>query len=371
MRVLLATNLGEPIGGIAISYRTLLGSSYSQQLEVHVVETSQGTLSFSQRGGWQLRNWLNGLVNVFAFVRALRRSRPDLVHIGSSYRASFLKHSLMVLLAHWMGYLVVIEMHCTITQFLPVRPSLWRRYILFVFQHVCAIVTLSHEWDTLQTLLPHIRVRRIPNAIKLEPYQALPRPSLHRSAQVQILFMGHIGREKGCFDLLEVVDQLRQRIKLPFCLHLVGETLLHGEKEALQELVTVRGLQAWVQIHPPAYEQAKLKHFADSDLLVLPSHHEGMPMVVIEAMAAGLAVVATKVGGIPEQVVAGETGLLVEPGDALALGQALQSMIEHPAQRLAMGLAGRARALALFDIEIRAARLIALYHEVVQDRCAH
>jgi glycosyltransferase involved in cell wall biosynthesis len=85
------------------------------------------------------------------------------------------------------------------------------------------------------------------------------------------------------------------------------------------------------------------------DILVLPSESEGLPFAVLEAMAWGKPVVASAVGGVPEAVVDGETGLLIPPGDVRALETALNTLICHPEMRRQMGLAGRARAERLFD----------------------
>jgi glycosyltransferase involved in cell wall biosynthesis len=92
-----------------------------------------------------------------------------------------------------------------------------------------------------------------------------------------------------------------------------------------------------------------------SDFLVLPSHSEGMPQAVLEAMNCGLPVVATNVGGVPEAVVDGETGLLVEARDVEALRNAIKRMITDGSFRSAAGHAGRKRAQTVFDSERNAA----------------
>lgn len=100
---------------------------------------------------------------------------------------------------------------------------------------------------------------------------------------------------------------------------------------------------------------------AAADIAVLASHEEGSPNAAIEAMAAGLPVVATRAGGIPEAVVDGVTGLLVPPRDPAALADALSRAIGDPAMRAAMGAAGRARAAAEFGIESCVAAYATLY----------
>lgn len=99
----------------------------------------------------------------------------------------------------------------------------------------------------------------------------------------------------------------------------------------------------------------------EMSLFVLPSHVEGMSNALLEAMAAGLPVVATDVGGNAEVVVEGETGLLVPPRDPAALGQAILVMLKDPERARAMGAAGRARALEHFSVQRMVARHQALY----------
>jgi len=365
LRVLIAAHFGEPIGGITINYRTLLASSYSQRLTVRVVETSQGTLDFSLRGGWKFTNWLNALVNVIYFMRALLNQKTDLVHIATVYDASFAKHSLMVLFARLWRTRVVLQVHCSLERLLPKTNTLWRRYILFVLAKADGIVTLSREWDALLDILPNANLCYVPNAIDVTPYQVLPRPRANFDEGLRLLFFGHIGREKGCLDLLDAIENVRQRTNAQFCLDFVGETLLTAEKEHLSAQIQARNLSDFVAVHEPEYGDAKMQRLGSSDVLILPSYHEGMPMSVIEAMAAGMAVIGSQVGGIPDQIIPGETGLLVPPGDVAALSAAILQLVEHPQIVLQMGQAGRKRAAEVFDIETKAQTLENFYRKLL------
>jgi glycosyltransferase involved in cell wall biosynthesis len=102
--------------------------------------------------------------------------------------------------------------------------------------------------------------------------------------------------------------------------------------------------------------------------VVVPSLGEGFGMVALEAMERGRAVVASAVGGLPELVVDGETGLLVPPGDADALAAALVEVARSPERARALGAAGRARAVAEFSAERSADRIDALYREALVAR---
>jgi glycosyltransferase involved in cell wall biosynthesis len=101
-----------------------------------------------------------------------------------------------------------------------------------------------------------------------------------------------------------------------------------------------------------------------SDLLVLPSSVEGLPYVILEAMACGKPVVASDVYGIPEAVIDGETGLLVPPGDDAALARALDTLIANGELRRRMGQSGRARFEARFTLERQLSAMSSLYTEL-------
>jgi glycosyltransferase involved in cell wall biosynthesis len=129
-------------------------------------------------------------------------------------------------------------------------------------------------------------------------------------------------------------------------------------------LVTRTPLEATTDVHvyrdvAPNSELLK-RLYATADLFVLPTLADCFPLVIQEAMAAGLPVVATDVGAIGEAVRDGENGLLVPPGDARALGAALDALVDDSARRRAMGTRGRALAEQKFDSAANARRILSV-----------
>ncbi len=144
-------------------------------------------------------------------------------------------------------------------------------------------------------------------------------------------------------------------------LHLVvaGDGPLRGELEALAGSSGLAGrahFLGWWEDLPALY--------ADLDVLALSSRNEGTPVCLLEAMAAGVAVVATRVGGVPDMVRHGETGLLVPAGDPAALAAAVATLLADPERRLALGLAGRRAVYPAYDVKTLIARVEALYREL-------
>jgi glycosyltransferase involved in cell wall biosynthesis len=110
--------------------------------------------------------------------------------------------------------------------------------------------------------------------------------------------------------------------------------------------------------------------YAVADVFVHGTRFEGSSLVTLEAMAHALPVVATRAGGIPDKVVDGETGRLVEPGDVLALAEGLRDVLRDPGRRRALGRAGEERARRRFGWEPIAARARDLYQELIAERGA-
>jgi glycosyltransferase involved in cell wall biosynthesis len=161
---------------------------------------------------------------------------------------------------------------------------------------------------------------------------------------------------KGHADLVEALALL----DAPPSLCLVGEG---PEHQRLAELVRARGLDHVVMLAGAAPDARAL--LADYQFAVLPSHAEGLPNAVLEAMAAGLPVVATSVGGVPDVLADGVTGLLVPPRDPAALAAAIERLAGDPALRCAMGAAGR-RAAARLSMDDCAARHEAVYRTLLR-----
>lgn len=170
-----------------------------------------------------------------------------------------------------------------------------------------------------------------------------------------------IGRLSGQKGQLLLIEALAQAVKHSPGLHLtlVGDGELRAPIEAA---IARHRLAAHVTLTGWRDEAGVRAALGAAHALVLPSFAEGLPMVVMEAMAAARPVLATSIAGIPELVVPGETGWLIPSGDVAALASAMADLAATPPGRLEqMGLAGRARVLARHDVTQEAAKLAAIF----------
>jgi glycosyltransferase involved in cell wall biosynthesis len=178
-----------------------------------------------------------------------------------------------------------------------------------------------------------------------------------------VLAAGRLVDKKGFDVLIEACALLRDR-GIPFTCRIVGEG---PRRRALARAVQRRGLEPVVALQAWASTDEVIRLLAKARAFVAPSRigrsgdRDGIPNVVLEAMAAGRPVVSTAVSGIPEAVVDGVTGLLVAPGDATALADALEKVLTDAALARSLGAAGFHRAIEEFDLERSSSRLAAAF----------
>jgi glycosyltransferase involved in cell wall biosynthesis len=174
-----------------------------------------------------------------------------------------------------------------------------------------------------------------------------------------VLAAGRLSREKGHAHLV------RAFATAPLATHAEAVLVIAGEgpeRPALMHLAASLGISA--RVHLVGYQVDMQPYYAAADVVALPSDSEGSPNALLEAMAAGKPVVATRVGGVPEIAEHGHTALLVPRRDPSALAAGLASVLCDPAQAAALGAAGRHTVIRRFSIQIRAAALSAVYRRL-------
>jgi glycosyltransferase involved in cell wall biosynthesis len=201
---------------------------------------------------------------------------------------------------------------------------------------------------------------RIYNGIDLEPFPD-PLP-LKENAAPRIISVGRLVAFKGFEHLIDACAELARR-SLDFTCEIIGDGPLRDD---LQAKIDMLNLSPQVSLLGSLSQGAVLEKLRSADIFALASvtdpqgASDVFPTVIIEAMTAARPVVSTRLAGIPESVVHGETGLLVSPGDTTELAQALEQLMRDPGQRSRLGRAGRARVEQHFRIEHTVAPLVEL-----------
>lgn len=179
-------------------------------------------------------------------------------------------------------------------------------------------------------------------------------PAPGRAAGDRILFVGRIAPEKGIRVLLDAFEMVSVTRGLKATLALVGDG---PDRAAIEAEINDRGLSSAVKVLGYMPPDKVAEQLSQSDVLVLPSFAEGLPVVLMEALASEVAVIATRIAAVAELVEDGVSGLTVAPGDAVGLAVALERLLADPALRKAMGAEGRRKVVTEFDVRREAAWL--------------
>ena len=223
--------------------------------------------------------------------------------------------------------------------------------------------------------VPADRVRVIRNGIDTSEYAPDPGTDVLERHGVDpgrplVVFVGRVTRQKGLPVLLRAAARLDPETQLVLCAGQPDTAELAAEVTALvQDLRDTRSGVIWLSGMLPKREVIQLLTHATT--FVCPSLYEPLGIVNLEAMACGTAVIGSRVGGIPEVVADGQTGLLVPPGEPALLADAVNALVRDQALAAVMGRAGRERAIAEFDWAGIAAQTARLYQELTQPAGPH
>jgi glycosyltransferase involved in cell wall biosynthesis len=290
------------------------------------------------------------LSSLSRFVAMLAMGRVALVHIHVSSRASFWRKCLFFYPAHWFGIPTILHLHGSeFAVFYEQECSARaRRFIGRTFDRASKVIALSARWQSwLASISTNSNIECVYNPVLMppEPDAGLREPGV-------VLFLGRLGVRKGSYDLLEAVARVAEEIPH---VHLVmgGD----GEIEQVRHKAEELGLKDKVSLVGWVGRQQKEALLRRATIYALPSYNEGLPMSVLEAMAYGLPVVSTPIGGIPEAITNNVEGVLVEPGDVAGLAQAIRRLLQDPSLSRAMGSAARAKVSTHFDARTIAPRI--------------
>lgn len=209
--------------------------------------------------------------------------------------------------------------------------------------------------------VPPGRLRIIPCGVDTEQFRAMPGPPRREPAPVIVCVARHVP-VKNLGLLLRACGLLRDRGVSFRCLS-VGDGPSRPELERLRGELELEGL---VEFAGAMEHQGVLRSWHQASVAVLSSENEGMPVCLMEAASCSVPAVATAVGGIPELIDHGVTGLLVAPGDADALAAGLQQLLEDPARAAEMGRAARRRVQERFSLSRQIDALLSVWREVIQ-----
>lgn len=355
LRILMVGPLPPPVGGMATAIENLK-EALCGEIDVAVlnnVKTTPASRSI--------------LIGIWSQLRLLTRLawiciswRPQVVHIHTCSSFTFWRNSLDALIARLLLRKVVLHIHgAQFHKFLEGLSPLQAIAARVVFILANRVVVLGEGWkNILDGWANPAKVKIVPNGVSPKS-PASPT----NDGPFRIICLGNYEVRKGLADLITAASRLHGEQEVQIGLY--GFESEDGQQEKLTDLAASLGMSTKVEIPGPVTGELKERLLSNANCFCLPSYDEGLPISMLEAMAYGIPVIATRVGAIPEAVVNGEEGLLFDPGDIDELCSCIDTLIQDNQFAINMGLRGRDRLIRDFSLSHSSDLLMKMYRGLI------
>lgn len=303
---------------------------------------------------------LVGAVNLAVLMCRLPFARlkgRKILHVHTADGKSFIRKSWIMSWGRLWGYKTIYHCHGAETkQYFERRGNSKIKRIL---DKCAATIVLSRSWqqyfaDTIG--ISHIYIL---NNIVTSTGNAPKEP---RQDHLRLLFMGAIGDRKGIFDLLDTISSNADRWRGRLHLTVGGD----GDMARFHQMIAKYGIGDMITYIGWATGDKKDYAFKGSDVAILPSYNEGLPIFILEAMANGMPVISSPVGGITE-IVDDSNGYIINPGDQTAMAEAIDAYIDNPALIDIHGKGSLAKIAPYFPKAVQS-RLVEIYSSILQQQ---
>ncbi len=277
------------------------------------------------------------------------------VHIHTASKGSFYRKSIALQIAKLFNKKVILHIHGGgFEAFYQKSSQFIKNIITNTLNKSDMIIVLSRQWqEKISSICSNNNIKVLYNPAIIKELQ------VSREKFVKVLFLGRMCSAKGIYDIIDAVKYIQSDNIL---INLYGD----GNLAEFQQIVAENNLQSKIKIMGWVSGEEKEEIIKNSDIYVLPSYNEGLPMSILEAMAYGLPIISTPVGGIPESVEDGFNGFLIQPGDTKALAEKIEILANDASLRKQMGQESYRIAKEKFDIKIIIKQLEEIYNGMLE-----
>ena len=349
---------------LIVSPNVSLKGGISSVVNTHVQSLSKFNMTIDNYATYMgkyrnLKHVLFSITQLIKFPTAVKKC--DFVHVHASYDGSFYRKAFYVYLAKLKGKKVFFHIHGSQLERFLHGNALNRWVARSLFTNSDKIIVLSEDMKrVIAGYCDRNKIAILKNPVDIpKDYRKDPTAK----PKVSLLFLGEVGERKGIYDLLKAIPNLTPEIVNRLELHIGG----NGDLAKLNQLIDAYKLNAVCVVHGWIAGKAKEDLLKQADIYVLPSHNEGLPVSILEAMAFRLPVISTTVGGIPEIVHHHENGILFEAGDIGQLTAAIEHFFTHPDDIATFGSNSHKLVLDYGSDKV-ADELVNIYNEVVSPK---
>lgn len=360
--------LPPPYHGVTVFNEELLNSKISEVYELYHLDISdKRDLDNLGRVDWQ--NTYLTLRNFWDLMKLCFSKKPDLVYLPIAQNIAYLRDGMFIVVARFCSKAkIVIHLHGSyFKEYYHNTNWFMGKFIDFTMKQVDAAIVVGNRLVYIfDGWVKNIHV--VPNGISFNPR---PGDKFKKNRNTLIVsYLGNLLESKGVLDIIKaakiVVDKF-PNMQFKFA----GSWWAQEPeiKKCILRFIRQDHLENKIEFVGRVLGDEKEKFLVDTDIFVFPSWREGHPIVIIEAMAAGCPVISTKnVGAIPETVIDGKTGILVEKKNPKAIAQAIIKLIEDSELRVKMGRAGRKRYEQYYTQEKNVESMIRVFEKILGEK---
>jgi len=340
-KILLVGPFPPAVGGVTTSLHNILYSDLAKNYRYTCFSNSRppkkssmgshGYKDFFQGGLFRMISGIFvTLYHILVFPIRLRRIQPDIVQIHTSDYFVFWENTFYLLWAKLLGKKVILRMGGVFDKFYRNSNPLARMLIRRILRIPDVLIVQSSYWKSfIESLTRPRRIRVVNNFLEVSEFST-PRKEAPNSRKV-LFICGTEALRKGLDVVLESIRYLSHDG--------IGDSkfIFVASNERIRRKVRDLQVHPYVEFRDILTKQEMLREYREADLFVLPSFGEGFPNSLLEAMASGLPVIATRVGAVPEVIEDNVNGILIEPGDPGALTRAVKKILNNPQLRETLG----------------------------------
>lgn len=267
------------------------------------------------------------LIALIKIILCMNFKNVKIVHIHFSERGSFSRKNIVLKIAKFFRKKVIIHMHgAEFKEFYEGSSNIKQIKILNFLKKSDKVIVLGNSWNEyVKSLDEKINTVIMPNFVKARKERVI----FNSKNEINILFLAVITKRKGIFDLIEAIKLLtedRKYTDYKINVIVAGTGIEESQaKQRIKELKLEKNFQfkGWVN------NKEKLKLLSQSQIFVLPSYNEGLPMSILEAMSYGIPIISTSVGSIEDAIKHNHNGLIIQPGDIESLKESIGYLINN------------------------------------------
>ncbi|MFJ6263834.1 glycosyltransferase family 4 protein [Lysinibacillus xylanilyticus] len=344
--ILLISPLPSPAGGIATWTEMYLKSELIKKQDVKVINTAvRGDRIYSFNNRKITEEIMRNISIYINLIKTLKKNKFDVAHLNSSCSTTgMIRDLLCAKKIKKNGYKLILQCHCNIPSMLNNKFSTW--IFKELIKHTDTIIVLNSDSNQYVNKILKRESFIVSNFID---YKDINYSSIKYIAEEikTIIFVGHVNQSKGCNEILEV-SQFFPNINF----RLIGNISSYYKNIDIPENVKLIG---------EVSKDNVLIEMKNADVLLFPSHMEGFPLVVLEAMACGLPVIGTPVGAIPEMIEE-NGGVLIDVGDVPAIISAVNE-IQDPSIRSQISKWNQNKIKCCYSTEVVIKKICDIYEE--------